>query len=174
MHSLQLGCAVGLFVAGAAHAAGDITAEDNKMLHNYVLTMPKVKAYEAATENMMAAGKSDPSLQAEGERMSSEPDKTLTDVRAKFAHHPRLYAFYAKQGLSMDDAMLIPLTLMSACTVVQYPQIGAKMADSVSGSQIAFCKQNTAALKAMKFLQWRARSKPAGQRRGHASSSESQ
>jgi hypothetical protein len=152
MDTLRLGCAVILLVAGAAHAAGGISAADNKMLHDYALTMPKVKAYDAATQNMMVAGKSDASLKAEGEKMSGEPDKTLADVRSKFAHHPRLYAFYAKQGLSMDDAMLIPLTLMSACTVAQYPQIGAKIAASVSGSQIAFCKQNMAALKAMTFF----------------------
>jgi hypothetical protein len=150
---LRVGCALTI-IAGAAsvRAAGQVSPADNKMLHDYVLTMPKVKAYETATENAMAAGKSDPSLKAEGERMSGEPDKTLADIRAKFAHHPRLFAFYAKQGLSMDDAMLIPLSLMGACTVAQYPQIAAKMADSVSSSQIAFCKQNMTTLKSMKFF----------------------
>ena len=82
MDTLRLGCAVILLVAGAAHAAGGISAADNKMLHDYALTMQKVKAYEAATENMMVAGKSDASLKAEGEKMSTEPDKTLADVRA--------------------------------------------------------------------------------------------
>ena len=41
------------------------------MLHDYVLTMPKVKAYETATENAMAAGKSDPSLKVEGDKIST-------------------------------------------------------------------------------------------------------
>jgi hypothetical protein len=135
-----------------AQASGQVSAADNKMLHDYVLTMAKVKAYETATENAMAAGKSDPSLKAEGDKMSGEPDKTLVDVKAKFAHRPHINAFYAKEGLSMNDAVLVPLTLMSACSVVQYPQIAEKMADSVSPAQIAFCKQNMAALKQTKFV----------------------
>jgi hypothetical protein len=74
------------------------------------------------------------------------------DIKAKFAHYPHLYAFYAKQGLSMDDAVLVPLTLISACSVVQYPQIAVQMADTVSPGQIAFCKQNMATLKKMTFF----------------------
>jgi hypothetical protein len=150
---LHFGCAAALvFVAAQAQAAGHMSAADNKTLHDYVLTMPKVKAYETATENLTTAAKADAALKAEGDKASEEPDKTFADIKAKFAHHPRLYAFYAKQGLSVDDAVLIPLTLMSACTVAQYPQIAAKMADSVSPGQVAFCKQNMAALKSMKFF----------------------
>jgi hypothetical protein len=141
-----------LLAAMPARAAGQVSSVDDKMLHDYVLTMSKVKAYEKATESMMAPSKTDPSLKTEGDKASDEPDKTFTDIEAKFAHHPRLYAFYAKQGLSMDDAILLPLSLMGACTVVQYPQIAAKMADSVSPAQIAFCKQNMATLKSTKFF----------------------
>jgi hypothetical protein len=150
-----LGCAAAFILAtgSVSQAAGHMSSADDAMLRAYVLTMPKVKAYETATENAMAAGKSDPSLKAEGEKMSGEPDKTFADIKAKFVRHPHLYAFYAKQGLSIEDAILVPLTLMGACTVAQYPQIAAKMADSVSPSQIAFCKQNMATLKTMKFFQ---------------------
>jgi len=35
MDTLRLSCAVILLVAGAAHAAGGISAADNKMLHDY-------------------------------------------------------------------------------------------------------------------------------------------
>lgn len=152
MNVFLLGCALVLLGSGAAHAAGQISAADSKLLHDYVLTMTKVRAYETATANATVAGNSDPALKAEGEKMSEEPDKTMADIKAKFMRHPRLYAFYAKQGLSMDDAVLIPLSLMGACTVAQYPQIAPKMADSVSSGQVAFCKQNMPALKSMKFF----------------------
>lgn len=123
-----------------------------KAMHDYVLTMPKVKAYDAATNAADAAMKADPSLKAELDKSDNEPDKTIADLRAKMDHHPRIFAFYAKQGLSKDDAILTPLSLMSACTVAQYPQIAAKMASSVSASQIAFCKANLPALKKMRFF----------------------
>ncbi|HEV2562133.1 MAG TPA: hypothetical protein VGT78_08310 [Rhizomicrobium sp.] len=134
------------FARKSSDPAGD------KAMHDYVLTMPKVKAYDAATNALMASAKSDPSLKAEGEAMNKEPDKTFADLKAKIAHHPHYYAFFSKQGLSVDDTVLVPITLMSACSVVQYPQIAASMADTVSPSQITFCKQNMAQLKAMKFF----------------------
>jgi hypothetical protein len=141
-----------LWIAAAAQAAGHMSSADDKALHDYMLAMPKVKAYETASENFAAASKTDASLKAEGEKASNEPEKAFADIKPKFVHHPRIYAFYAKQGLSMDDAVLIPLTLISACSVAQYPQIAAKMADTVSPGQIAFCKQNMATLKTMKFF----------------------
>ena len=124
----------------------------DKALHDYVLTMPKVRAYEVATAAAKAATKADASLRTEEAKADNEPDKTLADIKAKLARHPRLFAFFAKQGLSMDDAVLVPLTLMNACTVAQYPQIAAKMADTVSAGQIAFCKQNMSELKKMAFF----------------------
>ena len=121
-------------------------------MHDYVLTMPKVKAFSAATDAANAAMKADPSLKAEADKSDNEPDKTIADLRAKFDHHPRLYAFYARQGLSKDEAILLPLSLMGACTVAQYPQIAPKLASTVSPGQIAFCKENMAELKNYKFF----------------------
>lgn len=149
--------AIGLLVAGWISFLPAIAAEmhdpaGEKAMHDYVLTMPKVKAYDAASSAAMAAMKSDPSLKAEADKSGNEPDKTFADIKAKFMHHPRLAAFYARQGLTVDDAVLVPLTLMGACTVAQYPQIAAKMADTVSPGQIAFCKQNMATLKTLKFF----------------------
>jgi hypothetical protein len=111
-----------------------------------------VKAFGAANDALAAAASSDQILMAESEKMDSEPDKTFADMKAKIAHHPRLYAFFSKQGLSMDDVVLVPLTLISACSVAQYPEIAAKMAESVSPAQIKFCKDNMAALSAMSFF----------------------
>ncbi|HUJ48144.1 MAG TPA: hypothetical protein VLV55_13500 [Rhizomicrobium sp.] len=148
---------IGLVTAGWASLLPAMAADvhdpaGEKAMHDYVLTMSKVKAYDAASSAATAALKADSSLKAEADKSSNEPDKTFADIKAKFMHHPRLMAFYAKQGLTADDAVLVPLTLMSACTVAQYPQIAAKMASTVSPGQVAFCKQNMATLKTMKFF----------------------
>jgi len=148
---------IGLLVAGWASLLPAKAAEmhdpaGEKAMHDYVLTMSKVKAYDLASNAATAAMKADPSLKVEADKSSNEPDKTFADIKAKFMHHPRLMAFYAKQGLTADDAVLVPLTLMGACTVAQYPQIAAKMAGTVSPGQIAFCKQNMGTLKTMKFF----------------------
>ena len=139
-----------VLIAAQAEAADDPAGA--KALHDYTLSMDKVKRYGAAMEAWQAGGAADPSLRTEGEKMSGEPDATLADVEAKFDRHPRIYAFFAKQGLSKLDAAALPIALMDAGTVAQMPQIAPKMADRVSDSQIAFFKAHMAELKAMKFL----------------------
>jgi hypothetical protein len=141
-----------LLIAGPVVGAESKDPAGDTAMREYVLTMPKVKAYEAATEALEMATDRDPSLKDEAEKMDNEPDKTYADLKAKIAHHPRFYAFFSKQGLSMDDVVLVPLTLISACSVAQIPQIAAKMADRVSPAQVAFCKDNMATLKAMPFF----------------------
>jgi hypothetical protein len=64
------------------------------------------ESFEAANQALDATN-SDPSLMAESEKMDNEPDKTFADVKAKIARHPRFYAFFAKQGISQDDVVLI-------------------------------------------------------------------
>lgn len=149
---LAVAASFAVFVAAQAHAAKDDDPAGAKALHDYTLTMDKVKRYGAAAESWQAAGATDPSLRAEGEKMNDEPDRTLADVEAKFDRHPRVYAFFAKEGLSKLDAAALPLALMDAMTVVQMPQIGPKMADRVSDAQLTFCKTHMAELKAMKFM----------------------
>jgi len=144
--------AFAVLFAAPVDAAKDDDPAGAKALHDYTLSMDKVKRYEAAMESLQAAGGADPSLKTEGEKMSEEPDRTLADIEAKFDRHPRVYALYAKQGLSKLDAAALPIALMDAITVVQMPQIGPKMADRVSDAQLAFCKAHMAELKATKFM----------------------
>jgi sirohydrochlorin ferrochelatase len=138
--------------ATSAFAARSDPAGD-KAMHDYVLTMPKVKAYGAATEALAAAIKKDAALADEAEKSSDEPDQTLEQLRAKLDRHPKLFAFYAQEGLSKDDVVLLPLTLINGVSVVEYPQLEEKMKAVVSPDQIAFCKAHLEELKKMKFLQ---------------------
>lgn len=150
---LPLTIALSLLVAGGtAFAGANPDVAGAKTLHDYVLTMDKVKRFSTAIDAMGAAVASDPALRAEGTKMSSEPDKTLADVEAKLDHHPRVFAYYAKQGLTKVDVAVLPIALMDACTVAQMPQIAAKMADRVSDAQIVFCKAHIAELKKFRFF----------------------
>src|SRR5579862_5219190 len=141
-----------LLLAGSAQAAKNDDPAGAKALHDYTLSMDKAKRYEAAMEAWQAAGSADPALKAEGEKMSGEPDATLAEVEAKFDRHPRVFVFFAKQGLSKLDAAALPIVLIDAGTVAQMPQIAPKMADRVSDSQVAFFKAHSAELKSLKFM----------------------
>ncbi len=136
-----------------AHAAGTSDPAGDRMLKSYVLSMDKIAKYDAATKAVTAAMKSDPGLRAEDEKMADEPQDTVAELEAKFTHHPRLFAFYAKQGLSKDDAVLLPLALMGACAIAQAPAgANAGEDETTSASQIAFCRKNLAALKKLSFF----------------------
>ena len=115
MKPLRLLAAALLFAtpALAAHSPPDPGAH---IMKDYVLTMPKLKAYEAAYGALVIAAKSDPSLKADVDAASSENDPTIATTIAKMDHHPRVYAFFQKQGLSKPEAALIPLIVMDACS----------------------------------------------------------
>ena len=140
-----------LLGAASAHAAPDDAAGD-KQIHDYVLTMDKVKAYEAADANLQAAANSNAMLRNERWQMSREPDATPADLIAKFDRHPNIFIFYSKRGLSTADAALIPIALMSACSAAQSPALAQGMAGTVSPQQIEFCKANMSELQSMPIL----------------------
>jgi hypothetical protein len=132
--------------------AGDLDPASLKMVHDYQLTMPKVKAYEAAYESLKAASTTDPSLKADYQAASGEKTKSMADEVAKMTHHPKTYAFFAKQGLSKEDAVTLPLALMGGCMVAQYPTAAKGLADQTSAQQADFCKQNQPVISKMKFF----------------------
>ena len=148
---IVLGTVLGLFCAPPAFAAG-MDATSLKQMHDYVLTMPKVQAYEAAYTALTAAAKADASLKADYQAASEEKTKTLADEIAKMTHHPRVYAYFSKQGLSKEDAVILPMALMGGCMVAQYPSAAAKLAAQTSAQQGDFCKQNMAAVNKLHFV----------------------
>jgi hypothetical protein len=142
-----------LLLAPTGALAAHIAPGEAKTLQAYTLTMPKVRAYDAASRALNAAIAKDASLRKEAEAAASENSKNLADEFAKLGRHPRVFAFYQKLGLSAQDAILIPLTLLDACMAVQYPAAAKSLADRTSPAQIAFCKQNLATIKTMSLFQ---------------------
>jgi hypothetical protein len=145
-----------LAAALAITAAPACAKPDNdpgyKLMHDYVLTLPKVKAYETAYGALTTAAKADAALKAEVAAASGENDQTVAATIDKMTRHPRLYAFFQKQGLSKMEATLLPLILMDACTAAQYPTMVAQLADRMTQAQADFCKANMATIKTMHFF----------------------
>jgi hypothetical protein len=139
-------------LAAATAFAAQTDPAGDKLMHDYVLTMPKIKAFGVALEALDVASKKDSALAEEVQKSGDEPDQTVDQLRAKFDHHPKIFAFFAKEDLSKDDSILIPLTLINAASVAQYPQLQEKMKAVVSPEQIAFCKVHLEELKKMKFF----------------------
>ena len=141
-----------VMAAGTALAGTNADVEGAKALRGYVLTMDKVKHFGAAVQAAGAAMNSDPSLKAEAHQIGGGPQATLAQIETNLKNHPRVMAFYARQGLNELDAIAIPITLIGACMAAQAPQLAAKMANRVSDAQIAFCKAHLAELRQMHFV----------------------
>jgi hypothetical protein len=137
-----------LFACGAGLALASDPAGE-KAIHDYTLTMTKVRAWAEATQAFNDAAMKSPAL-AEEANGSGGSNDTLAQTIASFDHHPKLYAFYAAKGISKEEAALVPLAVQGGCSVAAYPQLAQKMATMTSPAQVAFCKANLAEIRKLK------------------------
>ena len=149
---VKLVCAAVFAVASAAaQASGDLSPADNKALHDYTLSMDKVKAMQAAMDDYKAAAAKDPSLKSQTKDIGNEA-QSVAQMEAKFQTNARLMAIYSRRGITAADAVLMPLTLMSASVAAQYPSAAAKLTAQTSQQQVDFVKAHSAELKKMAWL----------------------
>jgi hypothetical protein len=139
VRSLLFSTVIALGASSALAASADDVA-----LRSYVLTMDKVNRYVTAALALEKAKEADPSLEQEEEAAENEPSETLSDMRALVAKHPRLYRFFQQQGLTIDDSLLIPLTVVNATIAIE---TGTPLTDTVSQAQINFVRQNREAIE---------------------------
>jgi hypothetical protein len=145
-----IACAA-VLVSGTALAAADLSPADKAAMHNYTLSMDKVKDMQAAMDDANAQMAKDPSLKAQAETAGND-SKTLAEEIARVQANPKLMAIYARHRLSATDAVVMPFVLMYAGTAVAYPSTAAKLSDELSPAQIAFFKAHQAELKKMSWL----------------------
>jgi hypothetical protein len=134
-----------LFAAAPAPAAEDISPADQKQLHDYTLTIEKVKGFTAAIAEAEKAG---PALDANPKDIGND-SKDFAEMKAKLQAHPKLFALFTSHGLTADDTVLMPFVLMSAGIAAQYPDAAKELAGQTSPEQIAFMKAHQAELKAL-------------------------
>jgi len=136
--------------AGSAQAA-DLSPADAKALHDYTLSMDKIKGMQAAMDDFNAAAKADPALKKQSSDIGDQA-KSFAEMEAKIKANPRMMGIYGKHGLKADDAVLMPFVLMNAGVAVAYPSAATKLSNELSPVQIAFYKQHQAELKKMPWL----------------------
>jgi hypothetical protein len=90
------------------------------------------------------AKQSDDALAEEYERMDSEDGTSIAQMKARLTRHPRIFAFFQRQTLTPDDAILIPLVITLAGVAVAVP---GQMADAVSPAQVTFLRSNGALIE---------------------------
>ena len=122
-------------------AQSGFSAADNAAFKAYVLDAAKVNRFVAGLSALAMAKNSDPAIAQEYEAMDGEDGTSLAQLRAKLARHPRIFAFFQRQNLTADDAILIPLVISFAGVAMAVP---GQMADAVSPAQVNFVRSNAA------------------------------
>lgn len=148
---ILLAIALGMGLSVPAFAAADLSPADKKAMHDYVLSMDKVKAMGAALNDFQKLAKKDPSLDAQGHGIGDN-SKSIAEMEARISANSKIMSVYRAHGLSAADAVVMPFVLMYAGMAVEYPQTAAKLSSETSPQQIAFFRQNEKALKATAWL----------------------
>jgi len=144
---LGLMVAVAVAVAPAPSAAqSGFSAADNAVFKAYVLDAAKVNRFIAGLSALAMAKQSDDAIAEEYERMDNEDGTSLAQLKARLTRYPRIFAFFQRQNLTADDAILIPLVMTFAGIAIAAP---GQMADAVSPAQVAFVRSNAALVQRM-------------------------
>jgi hypothetical protein len=150
-YRILMSIALAAVLSAPAFAGNDLSPADKKTMHDYVLSMDKVKAMGAALDDFRKMEKADPSLAKQTQGFADDA-KSLAEVEAKIAANPKMMAVYRAHGLTATDAAVMPFVLMYAGMIVEYPQTAAKLSEETSPQQIVFFKQNEKALKETAWL----------------------
>jgi hypothetical protein len=139
------------FATAAWAGGGGLTPADNKAMHDYVLSMDKIKAMDAAQMELAHSMAGDPALKKQLKDVGSSA-KTIADMENRMSAVPIAMAIYKKHGLTAHDAVVMPFVLLYAGTAVTYPAAAPKIAAQTSQTQIAFFRQHQAELRKIGFL----------------------
>ena len=86
---------------------------DEPAIHDYVLTMDKIKKYAEVAKRLEAAAKSDPAMAAEMKKIE-EADVYNVDKAAMMEKSPQLAAALSRHDITARDFVLTPLTAFTA------------------------------------------------------------
>jgi hypothetical protein len=141
--------AIAILVALAplpSSAQSGFSAADNAVFKAYVLDTGKVTRFIAGLNALAMAKQTDDAIAEEYERMDSEDGTSLAQLRAKLTRHPRIFAFFQRQNLTPDDAVIIPLVMTFAGVALAVP---GQMADVISPAQLNFVRSNASLVERM-------------------------
>ena len=125
-------------------AQSGFSAADNAVLKAYVLDAVKVNRVITGLSALAMAKQSDDAIAEDYERMESEDGTSLAQLKAKLTRHPRIFAFFERQMLTVDDAVLVPLVVTMAGVAMAVP---GQMADAVSPAHVSFVQSNAALVR---------------------------
>ena len=128
-----------------AFAQGSVTA-DEQAIHDYVLTMPKLQAYAAATHQMQSA-KNDPALMAEASQLQDDKQSLLDKAKIIETRCPQMNAWLKAHGMTAREFLLTPMTLMAVGLAEVAKQQGGKPPAFISEANLKFYEDHKAEIE---------------------------
>jgi hypothetical protein len=142
--------AAAIFSAMAGTASADDQALKKEM-HEYTLSMDKIRAMQGMKDEFAQLVKTDPTFSTQVKQQmfvaGAQPD-----MEARMSATPRLVALYRKHGLTVHDVVIMPTVLFVVALASQLPSVPASIATEISPAQIAFYKAHQAELKNIRWL----------------------
>lgn len=133
-------------IPASSFAQSGFSAADNAVFKAYVLDAGKVSRFITALSALAMAKQSNDALATDFEEMDNEDGDTLAQLRARITRHPMVFAYFQRQNLTVDDTILIPLSMTFAGIAIAAP---GQMADAVSPAQMNFVRSNAALVQGM-------------------------
>lgn len=113
---------------------------DEAAIHDYVLTMPKLQTYAAASHEF-ANAKKDPELAEEAKKLELDDKSSMLEKAAVIeAKCPHVSAWIKQHGMTVQEFVLIPITLITASLGEASIERGGKAADFVNPANVQFVK----------------------------------
>ncbi len=141
-----------LMLAAFSHRAlaqenkGSASNPDEPAIHDYILTMAKIKNYSDVAKKMTDMGKSDPAMVTELKKIS-DSDVSNVEKAAMIEKSPHLSAFLKANGMTGRDFVLTPMVALTAALATAAQDMKAQAPEFVNPANIQFVRDHKAELE---------------------------
>jgi len=125
---------------------------DEPAIHDYVLTMDKIKKYAEVAKRLEAAAKSDPAMDAEMKKIE-EADVYNVDKAAMMEKSPRLAAALNRSDITAREFVLTPLTAFTAAIGIAAEDAKKQPPAYINPSNIKFVRDHKEALEKLNLFE---------------------
>lgn len=119
---------------------------DESVIHDYVLTLEKVRKYADVAKKLEAAAKADPVMAAEMEKVT-DTDAYNVEKAALVEKSPHLAAFLKSNGTTARDFIFTPTTAFTAALAIAAEDAKGKPPAFVNPANIKFVRDHKAELE---------------------------
>jgi hypothetical protein len=140
----------GCLSANAQKNQGD--PRDEAAIHDYVLTMPRVQAYAAAVKAAQTEGLNEKSMAAECSNLDDDKMSLVDKVQYVENSCPKLNTWIKAHGLTANDFMVIPMSLITAGFAQVAIDAGGKPPAFINPANVEFVKQHKDELQKLDII----------------------